>query len=768
MALYVKRAAVIGAGVMGAGIAALLTGIGVDTLLIDIVPDQLNEDEAKKGLTFESKAVRNRFANAAKERMRKDPAGFYEPKFAALMTTGNLEDDLGDLADCDLVIEAVVEDIGIKRALMGRLSEVVREDCMVASNTSGLPISDIASGLPQAFRRQFLGAHFFNPPRFMRLLELIPTVDTDPDVLRAAREFFETRLGKSVIIAKDVPGFVGNRIGIHATGVILNCAQAYGYDVSKVDALTGKTLGRANTATFKTADLVGIDLIQRVSITQSAKLSDPLERDEQKLPSYIAHMVEQGLCGNKTGKGFYAKEKTEDGVKRFVYNIQSGAYDPQPAREEDAAFAKGGSIAEWIYGDSEESHFLWDVTKRMLLNCSRRIPEISDDYRQIDIAMRHGFNWQWGPFELWDKIGLVRAVNRMRAEGEEIPDWIAERAAGEIAFYPAQKGTRDDKHALLQTRDASVFDLQDGVLWLTFTTKANSLTAEVADTLTQAIDLLERGDYRGLVIKNEGQNFCVGANLFGILDLCRAGEWKQLEEAVVALQNGFMRLKYSKKPVIAAPHGMTLGGGTELVLHAPAAVAHVETYMGLVEAGVGLIPAGGGTKECLFQAMEGFTDRPLAENISRVIPAFETIAMGKVSANAHHAKSMGLLAPRAHTVMNADLHLNAAKAEAIHRYEMGYLPRVPSTIQATGMDGYAALAARVTHLLSGGFITEYDAHIAKKLAYVMTGGAVFAGDELTEAYVLDLEREAFLSLCGEQKTQDRIAYMVKTGKPLRN
>lgn len=768
MANYIKRAAVIGAGVMGAGIAALLTGVGIDTILIDIVPQSLTEDEAKKGLTLADRLVRNRFSDAGKERMKKDQAGFFDPKFAAMMTTGNLEDDFALLADSDLIIEAVVEDIAIKRDLMRRLHEGTREDCIIASNTSGLPISEIAKGLPESFRRRFLGAHFFNPPRFMRLLELIPTADTDPGILATSRTFFEKRLGKSVIIAKDVPGFVGNRIGIHAMGVILNTALAYGYDVTKVDALTGKTLGRANTATFKTADIVGIDLIQRVSLTQSAKLTDPQERDEQMLPAYFARMVEQGLCGNKTGKGFYAKEKTEDGVNRFVYNIKTGAYDAQPPREEDPAFAGGGTIADWIYGESEESRFLWDVTKKMLLNCARRIPEVSDTYQQIDIAMRHGFNWQWGPFELWDKIGLSRSVGRMRDEGEQIPEWITARAAKELPFYPAKEKSGQQYATRLQNRDAIVRDIGDGVLCHTVTTKANTLTGEVANALSEAVDLLEHEDYRGLVINNEGQNFCVGANLYGILELCKSGAWTQLEEAVCALQNGFLRLKYSKKPVVAVPHGMTLGGGTELVLHAPFAVAHVETYMGLVEAGVGLIPAGGGTKECLFQAMEGFADRPLAENISRIIPAFETIAMGKVSANAHQAKSMRLLRGGAHIAMNPDLLLDAAKAETIHQFEMGYLPRVPGTIQATGIDGYAALTARITHLLSGGFISEYDAHIAKKLATVMTGGAVFVGDEVTEANVLALEREAFLSLCGEQKTQDRIAYMVKTGKPLRN
>ena len=779
MDTYIKRAAVIGSGVMGAGIAALMAGVGIETFLLDMIPTELTPQESQNGLTLDHPMVRNRFANAGKEKVLKDPMGIYDQKFATFLIPGNLEDDLHKLADCDLIIEAIIENMTIKQDLMVKLSKHINDHAIVASNTSGLPIGEIGSKSQPDFRKRFLGAHFFNPPRFMRLLELIPTSDTDPYIIEKSRLFFEQRLGKNVIIAKDTPGFIGNRIGIHAYGVVLQAADKYHYGVQKIDQLTGKVLGRANSATFRTMDLVGVDLVKRVSDIQTPKLKDEVEKTEQELPAFFHEVVAKGFWGNKAGKGFYYKQQSAEGISRFAYNIFSGDYEPLaeeglPVPEQIKKAGQAG-LAALVYGEADENRFAWEITKKMLINCAKRIPEISDDYKQVDTAMKDGFNWQLGPFELWDEIGLGKSVEKMKSEGDSLPAWAETMAAEGKSFYvkggyafPYILPTEGRYPLVMQNEEAMVKDIGDGVLSLVFTSKANSLTNNVSDMIVKAIDKIENEDYKGLVIKNYGPNFSVGGNLNLILEASKAKNWDMLGDSIEKLQECFMRLKYSKKPVVAAPHGMTLGGGTELVLQSPHAVAHVETYMGLVEAGVGLIPAGGGTKEMLFRAMKGLLNIPLVEAVNRLYPAFESIAMGKVSSNAHDARNKSFLRDTDRIVMNIDYQVNAAKSELIHLFDSGFMPQIPYDVPATGIDGKAAFKAKIEFLRSGGYISDYDAYIAEKIAGILTGGNIWNGAVVSEKYILQLEKEAFLSLCGEEKTQERIAYMLKTGKPLRN
>jgi 3-hydroxyacyl-CoA dehydrogenase len=784
MSITINKIAVIGSGVMGAGIAALAAGAGFEVLLLDIAPDKLNEKEEKQGLSLSDKTVKNRIVRESFDRIC-DPKSMmlYDQEFAKLISIGNLKDDFPKIHDCDLIIEAVVENMEIKQSLLAEIIAHAKPSAVIGSNTSGLCIGEISANIPAQSKARFMGTHFFNPPRFLRLLEIIPTDLTDKVLVVQMKEFFEKRFGKRVIIVKDTPDFVGNRIGTYAIGSLIKTARKYGYGVEKTDRLSGKIIGRANTASYKTADLVGIDLVKRVSENLLPHLTDKKEIEAQLLPDIIDKMLAKGLLGNKTKKGFYMKEQTLKGTIRKALNLETLEYEelknePIELLDRVRNMPPKEALQTLMYDDCEESRFLWDVTKAMLLNCANRIPEITEDYKVIDEAMKYGFNWEMGPFELWDHIGFVPSVQKMKAEEEEIPAWIQERADSSIPFYGEDQmeppyihlsGPTAAKYGILKKNEEAVLlDIGDEVACFQFRSKANSITAAVGNLLEEAIDYLESSDLKGIVIRNNGSHFSAGANLQYIYQLASESKWDLLEASVSQLQNICMKMKYAKKPIIFAPHGMTLGGGTEICLHGSKITALAETYMGLVEAGVGLLPASGGTKELLFRAMEGNKNFSARENVERLTPIFETVAMAKVSANAFDARNLGYISKTDRIIMNADYQVDEAKKDVLYLYDCGYRPRIPFDIKATGTTGVAALKIRIEFMKSAGYISSHDAVIAEKIAEVLAGGRIAPGTMISEEHVLDLEKERFLSLCGEEKTQARILHMLKTGKPLRN
>lgn len=779
MSFQINKAAVLGAGVMGASIAAHLVGAGIPVILLDRLPDAVTDEERARGLTLEHPAVRNRYAQAGKDRVINPKfKSIYDPALGALIEVGNFTDHMARIGTCDWIIEVIVEDLEVKKAFMQQIAEHRKPFSIVSSNTSGISINAIASELPQAFRQHFLGTHFFNPPRYMKLFELIPGRDTLPTVVAFMKAFAEERLGKGVVLAKDTPNFVGNRIGTFAIASTTQLMEQYGYSISKTDLLTGPVLGRPRSATFRTLDMVGIDVYHHVIENVMNAVEDPEEKAIFKTPELILELVKSNRLGDKTRGGFYKKVKTDSGTETQVWDGAQKCYVPKPKETVDAvseALRASNTYEAMVYGSAEENQFAWDAIKRVLLYSAQKIPEIADDFRAIDNAMMWGFNWELGPFGIWDAIGLERSVQRMRQEGEAIPDWIERKlASGSKAFY--ESGAAASPYLVLgalssktvaDNGDAALIDLGDDVLCLQFKTKGNTITDPVIEMMYKAVEETEK-NYKGLVIGNQGKNFSAGANLMRVGKLATDKNWAGLERMVTAFQSANMAVKYCKKPVVAAPHGMTLGGGAEVVMHAHRVCAHAETYMGLVEVGVGLIPGGGGTKELLVRSMEALGKVKNGERLSHIQKVWERIAMAKVSSSAHDAKSKGYMRGCDRVVMNADALIDVAKAEVLHMVRAGFSPLYEKPIPVLGNTGRAALAYGIDFMRSGGFISAYDAHIANKLAYILTGGNVPAGVSLTEAQVLELEKEAFVSLCGEEKTLQRIDHMLRKGKPLRN
>ena len=795
MAYEIKTAAVIGSGTMGGGIAALLAGVGINTLLLDIPPPGSAPDAGPK--------LRNRIVSDNLQALRKRrPAPFYDDGDLARIRIGNIEDDLASAAHVDWVIEAVVERLDVKRGLMARLAELVREDAIVSSNTSGLPIHQIAAGLPPGFQRRFLGTHFFNPPRYLRLLEIIPHAGTDEDIVDFMLRFGAEALGKGTVRCQDTPNFIGNRFmslsGMQAT----NYALDHGYTVEEVDALTGPLIGRPKTATFHLNDLVGFDIAVGVARNLYHAIPDDPARDILTHPGNAQlsdALLVRGWLGRKTGRGFYHMRRDGGEKALWALNLETLDYQP-PGSPRFASVDKyrkvqptGERIRLLMNADDRAGRYVYHLHAFLLSYASQRVPEITDSIVNIDNAQKWGFAHQLGPFEIWDAIGLAETIDRFEQDGYRVAYWVKEMlAAGHTSFYQREPGGKVVGYYSPQAREylplrpdpreitlvdlrasnaeissnghGAIHDMGDGVLLWEFKTKHNSLTSELIESGWEALELLKGGDRKALVIGNDGERFSIGANLD--LSALQAGV-DGIERSLAAMQDLTMALRHAPKPVVVAPHNMALGGGAELALAGAAVVAYAELYMGLVEVGVGLIPAGGGCKELLRRLVNPLARLGSDDTQAGLRLAFQLIATAKVSGSAQEARANGLLENSDRIVMNRAYLLGEAKALAL-ALAGAYQQRRPEPVYAAGRDAYSALLLAIAEFQEAGYASEHDALIARKLAYVLTGAALAQPGWIDQQFILDLEREAFLSLIQEPKTQERIMHMLRTNKPLRN
>ncbi|WP_035589833.1 3-hydroxyacyl-CoA dehydrogenase/enoyl-CoA hydratase family protein [Hippea jasoniae] len=795
----IRKVAVLGAGVMGSTIAAHLANAGLDVLLLDIVPKDLTEEEKARGLTLEDKQVRNRIVIKALENLKKmKPAALYHKDYINNIEIGNFEDDMAKIRDCDWVIEVVVENMDIKKSLLkDKIIPNISDTAILSSNTSGLSINEMAEVVPDDLKKRFLITHFFNPPRYMRLMEIVPSKYTDPEIVKFMADFISFRLGKGIVYAKDTPNFIGNRIGVYAMFAALKHMQDLDLTVEEVDSIAGPLIGLPKTAIFRLADLVGIDTMVHVA-NNTYQLLDPSiddEREIYKVPAFLEDMVKKGLLGNKTKQGFYKKEKVEGKKVVYYYDIKTGEYKPatKPSFPSTQAASQGKSLKEkiniLINGKDKAAQFAWRLLRDILIYSFKRIPEIADDVVNVDNAMKWGYNWQMGPFELFDAIGVNQFVKKAKEDGVALPEKLEnievfykldgakelyfDILSGEYKEVPRKETyinldiLKKTGNLVEQNSGASIIDLGDGVFNLEFHTKMNAIGAEIVSMAKKAI---KRAEEEGvaLVISNQGRTFSVGANLFLIATSIAEGAFDEINMAVKQFQNMTMGFKYARVPVVAAPFQMTLGGGCETCLHCDAIVAHAETYMGLVEVGVGLIPAGGGTKEMALRVMELVKRFKAPDFIPFLAKYFENIAMAKVSTSAREAFELGYMDDSDSVTMDIDNLIYDAKQVAL-ALARNYRPKKPATnLPAPGRDAFATIKNMLWTMYKGNYISEYDMKVGEKIAYVMCGGDVAPATMITEEYLLDLEREAFLSLCGEKKTIERIQHMLKTGKPLRN
>jgi 3-hydroxyacyl-CoA dehydrogenase len=804
MSYKIKKAAVLGAGVMGSQIAAHLANAGIPCYLFDIVPPELSEDDKKKGLTVESKAFRNKFSVSAIEKLAKmKPSPVFSKKYLKLLQPGNFEDDFDKLKDVDWIIEVVVERIDIKKSLLKKVEEVAPSHALISSNTSGLSINEMVKDCSEGFRKRFLGTHFFNPPRYMKLLEIIPGKDTDPEAVKFLSNFIETRLGKGIVYCKDTVNFIGNRIGVFGIANTIHEMVRSNLKISEVDAATGPVLGRPKTASFKTSDLVGVDILYHVAKNVYDYAENDEKRDEFKLPEFIEKMLQNKWLGNKTKQGFYKKVKTDKGKQVLELNYNTMEYEPVEKVKSaslEAAKQAGGvknKIKTFVYGKDKLAQFAWKTLTATLIYAANRIPEISDDIVNIDNALKWGFNWELGPFEIWDAIGVKKSVERLKEEGIEIPEKIEKfleegnetfyKEENEVKYYycfqenkykPIEISKKmitlkdikkDSKKIIKSNKGASLIDIGDGILCLEFHSKMNAIGADTVFMINQAVEEVEN-NYEGLVITNEGKAFSVGANLMLVLLEAEDEEWDELDYMIKAFQKACMNLKYCSKPVVAAPFGYTFGGGLEVCLASHVIDAYAETYTGLVEVGVGVIPAGGGTKELIIRNLDLIPDNATGvDRLPFVRRAFETIAMAKVATSAVEAKEYGYFKESDFVTMNRDFLLHDAKKVCLSLAETGFRPKqYRDDIVVPGKAALAMFKVAIYTMLEANQITEYDAEIGKKLAYIVAGGDVEDGTAVDEWYLLDLEREVFLSLAGNPKTQARMRHMLRFNKPLRN
>lgn len=794
MVQRIKRAAVLGSGVMGSGIAAHLANIGIPVLLLDIVPRELNDDEVKKGLTLQDKAVRNRIASTAVQKLLKQkPAPLTVKSNLELIKVGNFEDDMNQLSEADWIIEVVVENLAVKQQVFAQVDEHRKQGSIISSNTSGISVEAMAEGRSDDFRKHFLGTHFFNPPRYLKLLEIIPTKDTDKAVLSFMKTFGEDVLGKGVVEAKDTPNFIANRIGTYGLLVTVQEMLKGGYSVGEVDSITGPIIGRPKSATFRTLDVVGLDTFAHVAKNVHEQV-DGQEKAVFELPGFLEKMLDNKWLGSKSGQGFYKKE----GKTILELNPETFEYEEkkrlQAASVELAKQAKGlpNKLKALIYSDDRAGALLRSITVPTLVYSAQLLGEIADDIVAIDQAMKWGFGWEAGPFELWDAIGVEKSVELMEQQGVQVPSWVKEMLGkGFGTFYREENGVlffynngeyrqvrQNPKVINLKTHKqingvikknsgASFIDLGNDVALLEFHSQSNAIGLDIIQMINFAVDEVEK-NYKGLVIGNQGKNFCVGANLGMILMEAQDDNIFEIEMVVHQFQQAMMKIKYSKKPVVAAPFGMTLGGGAEICLPASSIQASSETYMGLVEVGVGLIPGGGGNKELYIKQLSNMPKGADFDLQSVANKVFETIAMAKVSTSAAEARKNQFLNNRDNISVNSDHLLYDAKQRVIELYDNGYQPPVRNKVPVVGETGYATLLLGAQSMHLSGYISDHDLKIAKKLAYVIAGGKVPFGTEVDEQYLLDLEKQAFLSLVAEGKSQQRMQHMLLKGKPLRN
>jgi 3-hydroxyacyl-CoA dehydrogenase len=752
--------------------------------------------------------VRNRLAREGLERaLKAKPANFYVKENAKLITVGNLEDNFDWVGEVDWVIEAVIERLDIKQQLMARIDETRRPDAIVSTNTSGIPIHEIAEGRSDSFQAHFLGTHFFNPPRYLKLLELIPHEKNSPELVEFMTEFATHVLGKGVVVCKDTPNFIANRLLSVSGAYAMNYALDEGYTFEEVDVITGPAIGRPKTATFRLNDLVGLDVVAHVS----RNLYDAIPHDPYRevlkhegAGDLIAEMLERGWLGNKVDQGFYKKTYV-DGERQFwILNPETMEYEPptkprfesvgQARKQEDAS----ERLATMAYAEDRAGQYAWYVLSRMMVYAASLIPEISDDIVSVDNACKWGFNWELGPFETWDALGVARATERLREEGVEIPDWVQEMLdAGNEAFYrrdqdsgratayydPLEKAyqpvpvdpnvisidqLKAEGKELHFNPSASLIDMGDGVLLFEFHSKANALDADIFDMAEKALEELEKDEWQGMVIGNQGEHFCAGANIFMIAVAAQQQQFDQIDELIRKMQGIMQQMRYSPKPIVAAPFGMVLGGGCEVVLAAPRVVAAAETYIGLVEVGVGLVPAGGGCKEMVRRIISPPMRTPNAQVLAFLQQAFEQIGLAQVATSAAEARQKKILSPCDRVVVNQDYLLSEAKQAVLDMVRDGYRPPVPRDVYAAGRDAYAALQIAVYQMNEGGYASDHDRLIGEKLGNILCGGQLSADQWVDEQWILDLERKAFIELCHEPKTIERIWHMLQHNKPLRN
>lgn len=800
----IRKAAVLGAGVMGSRIAAHFANAGIPVYLLDIPPKEPTDKEKKKGLSPGDPAVRNRIVNQGLEDAKKaKPAAFFIPEYAGRITTGNFEDDMNLIADADWIIEAVVERLDIKKKLFEKVELHRKPGTVVSSNTSGIPIRDIAEGRSDDFRQHFLGTHFFNPPRYLRLLEIIRTGETKEEVVHTVSKFGEDVLGRGIVYSNDVPNFIANRIGIFSMMYAVKVMMDEQYTIEEVDQLTGTIIGRQKSATFRTADLVGLDTFVHVANNLYESVPDDEKRDVFKVPDLVTSMVERNMLGDKTKQGFYKKVKENGESKILTLDFQSFDYrERQKANFPSVEMYRNTGdvrerIANLVYSKDRAGEYLWKVLSETLIYTANRLPEITDDIRNVDKAMKWGFGWELGPFEYWDAIGLEKSVSKMKEEGKKIPGWVEEMVKnGMLSFYTIDESgdehyfhfkekqyrTAKDRPGFIflppikrknktvkSNAGASIIDIGDGVLNLEYHAKMNAIGPDMIQMMNTAVKIADDDGYEGIVIANHAQHFSVGANIMMILMEAQDENWEDLDMIVRRFQNANMSLRYSPKPVVVAPHGMTLAGGCEVTLHSDAVQASAETYIGLVELGVGLIPAGGGTKEFLLRMLERAPAQKDVDLFPYVRQVFETIGMAKVATSAVEARKFGFLRETDGVTMNPEKVIYDAKQRVLAMAKTGYrMPAQRTDIPVLGKAAYANMLVGLYMFREGKYISEYDEHIAKKLAYVLSGGNLVGTQYVSEQYLLDLEREAILSLLGERKTQERIAHMLKKGKPLRN
>jgi len=804
----IEKAAVLGAGTMGARIAAHLANAGIPCYLLDIVPPELNADEKRKGLTLEKPAVRNRIVLAGLDAAKKArPAAFFTPETARLVTPGNFDDNLAWCGDVDWIIEAIAENLEIKRKLLERVDAVRKPGTIVTSNTSGLPIRLIAEGRSEDFQQHWAGTHFFNPPRYMKLVELIPGPKTLPAVLESLDEICDVRLGKGVVLAKDTPNFIANRIGTFSMLNAIRLMQALEMTIEEADVCTGPAVGWPRSATFRTADIVGLDILVHVIRNIYDSIPEDESREMFRVPPLVEEMMKRGWLGEKTGSGFYKRVKGAGGESEILtLDWQKMEYRPQqkarfPSIEAGKAIEDtrerlrllAGPALEGKSGD-KANRFLWSGLSEMCLYAARRAPEIAHSVADVDHAMQWGFAWEMGPFEIWDAIGVEPMAKALEREGKTLPPLVAKvLASPKKSFYQTGKGSsryfdlascalvpepepagvlilkslKDRTPVVQENSGASLIDLGDGVLCCEFHAKMNAIGGDFVAMLHAGVARLET-EFEAMVIGNQAPNFSAGANLMLLLMTAQEGEWDDIHLAVRQFQRVNMAIKYAPRPVVSAPQGMALGGGCEINLHSARIHATAEAYIGLVEVGVGLIPGGGGTKEMLIRANEHAASGDSLDLTHALRPIFENIATAKVSTSAEEARSLGYLRPSDLISMNRDRQIADAKQTALAMVRAGYHPPAPAEIRVLGEE-FLALAKLAVHMMiRGEYATEYDGVVARKLAYILAGGGITAAQIVPEQYVLDLEREAFVSLCGERKTQERIAHTLKTGKPLRN
>lgn len=800
MTRRIKKVAVLGSGVMGSRIACHFANIGVEALLLDMVPKEPNAGEIAKGLDINHPHVKNRIVNEAlQSTLKSNPAALYHPSFALRIVTGNFDDNLKDIRDCDWIIEVVIENLEIKQQLFERVEPFRKPGTLITSNTSGIPIHFMTTGRSDDFIKHFCGTHFFNPPRYLPLLEIIPSPLTDPAVIDFLMDYGRRFLGKTTVLCKDTPAFIANRVGIYAIMEVFHASEKLGLSVEEVDKLSGPVIGHAKSATFRTADIVGIDTLIKVA----KGLQEGLVNDEQRarfvLPSYLLKLDENKWYGDKSKQGFYKKVKNEKGDTEILsLDLKSLEYkSQQKAKFATLELTKAiddlkTRLPILIKGTDVAGEFYRETFYSLFAYVSNRIPEISDHLYSIDEAVCAGFGWELGPFETWDCLGVKDTLDKIKEAGYKPAAWVEEMlASGITSFYKIAKGKkyyysrRDKTHKQIpgteniivldhirptqrvwQNSGSVITDLGDGILNLEFRTKMNTIGSEVIQGLNKAIELAEK-DYRGLVIGNNGQNFSAGANLAMLLMFAADQEYDELDMMVRVFQKAMMRVRYSSIPVVTAPHHLTLGGGCELNLHADAIQMFAETYIGLVEVGVGLIPAGGGTKEMTLRVADAFEKGDVELNTLQNY--YMNIAMAKVATSAYEAKDMNILRAGDSISMNLASQIAEAKAKAISMADKGYTQAIPrKNIRVQGKAGMALFYAGAESMLRGKYISEHDKKISQKLAYIMCGGELSYPQEVSEQYLLDLEREMFLSLCGERKTLERIQYTLKTGKPLRN